>query len=443
MSTQPRIHGRYRVDERLGATRIATVYRAYDDKLNRPVLLNLMRSHLAEQRGIRDRFVSDSELRARNVHSALPEVYDSGNIEDRPFFITEFITGRTVRTRAPFTPQESLTYIKHIVAAVNACHQSNIPHPPISSHDFVVVSEGHVKWIENWQLSPSDVLIDLASYRAPERKDGDNETQQSAVFAIGVLLFEMLTGSRPFSGATPEEVSHQIQSIDIPPVTTILGNTCPPQVDELIMRCTARNPEYRIKDFEELLLIIEQTRRFLLVESGRLSKPLGNNNTDDDGADFYDGETTTMRAPWHKQLLSVLVTALAVVAVAAGGWFAWPFIQRSVGPIDTQALVSQIQAPFQQLSFDRLVMPPWLEQLFQGSETVQTLVVSGEGMLDVYSDPTSTSQVIGQITVGSSVDWIDGPQSADGAAWLRIRYQSTQGTIEGWAQQQRLVVAAP
>ena len=67
MSTQPRIHGRYRVDERLGATRIATVYRAYDDKLNRPVLLNLMRSHLAEQRGIRDRFVSDSELRARNV----------------------------------------------------------------------------------------------------------------------------------------------------------------------------------------------------------------------------------------------------------------------------------------------------------------------------------------------------------------------------------------
>lgn len=443
MSTQPRIHGRYRVDERLGATRIATVYRAYDDKLNRPVLLNLMRSHLAEQRGIRDRFVSDSELRARNVHSALPEVYDSGNIEDRPFFITEFITGRTLRTRAPFTPQESLTYIKHIVAAVNACYQSNIPHPPISSNDFVVVSEGHVKWIENWQLSPSDVLMDLASYRAPERKDNANETQQSAIFAIGVLLYEMLTGTRPFVGATPEDVSHQISSIDIPPVTIMLGNTCPPQVDELIMRCTARNPDYRIQDFEELLLIIEQTRRFLLVESGRLSKPLGNGavdpNTDET---FYDGETTTIRAPWHKQLLSVVITALLVVVIAAGGWFAWPMIQQNTGPIDTQAVIAQITAPFQQMSLD-MRMPTWLTDLFEGSDPAQLLLVSGEGMLDIYSEPTSNSQVIGQIAVGTQVEWIDGPQSADGTAWLHIRYQSEQGVREGWAQQQRLIVAAP
>jgi eukaryotic-like serine/threonine-protein kinase len=442
MSTQPRIHGRYRVDERLGATRIATVYRAYDDKLNRPVLLNLMRSHLAEQRGIRDRFVSDSELRARNVHSALPEVYDSGNIEDRPFFITEFITGRTVRTRAPFTPQESLTYIKHIVAAVNACYQSNIPHPPISSNDFVVVSEGHVKWIENWQLSPSDVLMDLASYRAPERKDNDNETQRSAIFAIGVLLFEMLTGTRPFTGTTPEEVSQKINSIDITPVTTILGNTCPPQVDELIMRCTVRNPEYRVQDFEELLIIIEQTRRFLLVESGRLSKPLDNTNGERD-TEFYEDETTVIRTPWHKQLLSVMMTAIIVVVLAAGAWFAWPIIQRSTGSSDTQSIIAQISAPFKQLSFDSFVMPPWLSDLFQSSTPAQMLMVSGDGMLDVYSDPTSSSQVIGQIAAGNQVEWIDGPQSADGQAWLRIRVQSDQGVIDGWAQQQRLIVASP
>ncbi|MEY3990188.1 MAG: hypothetical protein RI985_1269, partial [Chloroflexota bacterium] len=405
--------------------------------------LNLMRSHLAEQRGIRDRFVSDSELRARNVHSALPEVYDSGNIEDRPFFITEFITGRTVRTRAPFTPQESLTYIKHIVAAVNACYQSNIPHPPISSHDFVVVSEGHVKWIENWQLSPSEVLIDLASYRAPERKDNDNETPQSAVFAVGVLLFEMLTGARPFEGATPEEITHKIHTIDIPPVTTVLGNTCPPQVDELIMRCTVRNPEYRIQDFEELLILIEQTRRFLLVESGRLAKPSSHNTHNNDADEYNNDDTTVIRTPWHKQLLSVMITAIIVVVLAAGGWFAWPSIQRSVGPIDTQSIVAQISTPFQQLSLESFVVPPWLSDLFQGSEPAQLLVVSGDGMLDIYSEPTSNSQVISQIAVGSQVEWIDGPQSADGQAWLRIRYQSDQGTIDGWAQQQRLVVATP
>ena len=147
MTTQPRIHGRYRVDGRLGATRIATVYRVYDDKLHRPVLLNLMRNHLVEQRSLRERFIADSELRARNVHSALPEVYDSGVIEDRPFFITEFITGNTLRQMLPLSGLMALQYLKQIIGVVQACQQSKIPHPPISSNDFVVVSEGHVKWI--------------------------------------------------------------------------------------------------------------------------------------------------------------------------------------------------------------------------------------------------------------------------------------------------------
>ena len=218
MTTQPRIHGRYRVDERLGATRIATVYRAYDDKLNRPVLLNLMRSHLVEQRSLRERFISDSELRARNVHSALPEVYDSGTIENRPFFITEFITGQTMRARAPLSPLEALQYLRQIVGVVNACQQSHIPHPPISSNDFVVVSEGHVKLIENCTLTPNQSLIDIASYRAPERKEGMAETSTSAIYAIGVLFFEMMSGMRPFTSDTADEIAQLHQAR--PPVLT-------------------------------------------------------------------------------------------------------------------------------------------------------------------------------------------------------------------------------
>jgi hypothetical protein len=190
------------------------------------------------------------------------------------------------------------------------------------------------------------------------------------------------------------------------------------------------------------LLLIEQTRRVLLVESGRLSKPLGNTKNDDT-TDMYDDETTVIRTPWLKQLMSVMVTAVIVVALAVGGWFAWPYIEQNAGPIDTQAIVTQISAPFEQLSLDSIVMPPWLSNLFQGSEPAQMLVVSGDGMLDVYSDPTSSSQVIGQIAVGSQVEWLDGPQSADGQAWLRIRYQTEQGTIDGWAQQQRLIVGTP
>jgi serine/threonine-protein kinase len=320
MTAQPRIHGRYRVDERLGATRIATVYRAYDDKLNRPVLLNLMRSHLVDQRGIRERFISDSELRARNVHSALPEVYDSGTIEDRPFFITEFVTGKTLRARAPVTPIEALQYIRHIVAVIKACQESHIPHPPISSNDFVVISEGHVKWIENWTLTPNEVLIDIASYRSPERQQGSAETVESAIYAVGILLFEILGGFRPFSGTNADEILTQHESSDIPPVSAVVSAGCPPEIDDLIMRCTARNYRNRLNNLDELLELIEQARRDIVI-GGNGTGPLGDNQPPSATQTTPQaGTQPRKRRQRNRTLGRVLISLLVLGGLGAGGW---------------------------------------------------------------------------------------------------------------------------
>ncbi len=436
MTTQPRIHGRYRVDERLGATRIATVYRVYDDKLHRPVLLNLMRSHLVEQRGLRERFIADSELRARNVHSALPEVYDSGTIEDRPFFITEFITGQLLRLSLPLSPLIALQYLKQIIGVVHACQQSHIPHPPISSNDFVVVSEGHVKWIENWQLTPSEALIDIASYRAPERKEGSAETDQSIVYAIGVLLFEMVSGMRPFTYDTPEETAEAHATTDIPPVSTVMADRCPPQVEELIMRCTARNPAYRIQDCTELLDIVAQVRRELLIEA---NLPVNTTPIADGSNALTAPATYPSNRPqrnWKPIIMgSGILVAVIVVAVLFG--------PQLINGIRNGTLTSGISAPTGNMLPDKIIMPAWLDSLINGNQQndAQILIVNGDTKLALHSDPDEQSPVLVQIGAGSRVTWIDGPQTADGTAWMQVSYTNTIDniTITGWAPQQRLM----
>ena len=430
MTAQPRIHGRYRVDERLGATRIATVYRAYDDKLNRPVLLNLMRSHLVDQRGIRERFISDSELRARNVHSALPEVYDSGTIEDRPFFITEFVTGKTLRARAPVTPIEALQYIRHIVAVIKACQESHIPHPPISSNDFVVISEGHVKWIENWTLTPNEVLIDIASYRSPERQQGSAETVESAIYAVGILLFEILGGFRPFSGTNADEILTQHESSDIPPVSAVVSAGCPPEIDDLIMRCTARNYRNRLNNLDELLELIEQARRDIVI-GGNGTGPLGDNQPPSATQTTPQaGTQPRKRRQRNRTLGRVLISLLVLGGLGAGGWY-----YVSSQPAQSDGLLSGIS-----LRLPSISLPSWASELFSDSNgDMQTLLVGGDAALELYDEPASNGSVAGSIPAGARVEWVDGPQSADGTVWLKIRYTADMTIVEGWAPQKSLI----
>ncbi len=429
MTAQPRIHGRYRVDERLGATRIATVYRAYDDKLNRPVLLNLMRSHLVDQRGIRERFISDSELRARNVHSALPEVYDSGTIENRPFFITEFITGKTLRARAPVTPIEALQYIRHIVAVIKACQESHIPHPPISSNDFVVISEGHVKWIENWTLTPNEVLIDIASYRSPERQQGSAETVESAIYAVGILLFEILGGFRPFSGTNADEILTQHESSDIPPVSAVVSAGCPPEIDDLIMRCTARNPVTRLKNLDELLDLIEQARRDLVIGGNGTGQLTENASRSVEQSTPTNGASTRKHRSGNRTIGRIFIAIIVLTGLGGGGWY---YVKSQ--PDAGAAVLDRLQ-----LQIPSISMPSWLNTLIDvGGNETQYLSVNGDTILAVLNEPASNGAVVGEIPAGSRVEWLDGPQSADGDAWLKIRYTIDTTTVEGWAPQRRL-----
>ena len=244
----PLLHGRYRIEEQLGAGRLAVVYRAYDQRLQRQVLVHMLRKELLGQEALRQRFIQESHSNARRSHQSLLEIFDSGEIAGRPYMITEYVAGRTLRELGALSLEEALLYFRQLVGAVAVAQAAGVPHPPITSNNVILVEDGHVELLENWRTPAADAALEAACYRAPERTAGGPASTAAAVYALGLLLIEMLTGRRVVRGDDPRTVAQAHLSTQIPALSHIRPLLYSPALDELIQRATARDPAQRLAD---------------------------------------------------------------------------------------------------------------------------------------------------------------------------------------------------
>ncbi|HEX9439221.1 MAG TPA: protein kinase, partial [Roseiflexaceae bacterium] len=152
----PILHDRYRIEEQLGAGRLAVVYRAYDERLQRRVLVHMLRKELVGQEPLYQRFLREAHDGARRSHPSLLEVYDSGEVAGRPYMVTEYVAGRTLRELGTLSLEEALLYSRQVVGAVAVCQMAGVPHPPINSNNIILVEDGHVELVESWLTPPAD-----------------------------------------------------------------------------------------------------------------------------------------------------------------------------------------------------------------------------------------------------------------------------------------------
>lgn len=260
-ATEPLLFNRYRIHEQLGEGRLATVYRATDERLQRSVLVHLFRKNLVNQEALRKRFLDEASASARRSHSALLEVFDSGEAANRPFMVTEYAVGRPINALGMLSIEDALLYIRQVVGAVAACQKAGVPYPPISSSNVILVDEGRVKLVESWQTPLSSVVLDLMHYRAPERIQGQAPSPANAVYALGILLYEMITGKRPIEGSDPQEVAKAHLNTVIPPISAERPLLYLPSLDGLVARATARLPEQRWPDAAAFATALDELRR--------------------------------------------------------------------------------------------------------------------------------------------------------------------------------------
>jgi hypothetical protein len=267
----PLLHQRYRIISRLGQSRLAVVYRARDERLQRNVLVHLLRQELLERDTLRRRFLEEAQRGAQRSHHGLLEVFDTGDVAARPYMVTEDIEGQPLADSIPLPTPQALSVLRTVVGAIALAQSQGAPHPPVSSRNVWLLEDGRAVVLENWLLTSAEAALDLAHYRAPERVRGGPPSGSTTVYGLGVLSWETITGQRPFTGATPDEIATRQMREPLPLLSDINQRLFVPGLDRVIAGAAAVDPAHRYPapvDFGRALdLFVDQAT----AQTGRLA----------------------------------------------------------------------------------------------------------------------------------------------------------------------------
>ncbi|MFG2634125.1 protein kinase [Streptomyces sp. NPDC048362] len=266
--------GRYRLTHRLGRGGMAEVFAAEDVRLGRTVAVKLLRADLAEDPVSKARFTREAQSVAGLNHHAIVAVYDSGEDyvggQSVPYIVMELVEGRTIRdllmnAEAP-GPEQALIIVSGVLEALAYSHQHGIVHRDIKPANVIITSSGAVKVMDfgiaralhgaSTTMTQTGMVMGTPQYLSPEQALGKAVDHRSDLYATGCLLYELLSLRPPFTGETPLSVVYQhVQDIPTPP--SAVSDGCPPELDGLVMRSLAKEPDDRFQTAEEMRGLVQ------------------------------------------------------------------------------------------------------------------------------------------------------------------------------------------
>ena len=253
---------------------MATVYEATDLRLDRPVAIKVMPDVLADNEEFSQRFVREARAAARLTHPNVVAVYDQGDDNGTLFLAMEYVAGRltlrdVVREDAPLPPARALALFEEILKAIAAAHESGIIHRDVKPENVLIDARGRVKVADfglaraissaTTATATGGVLMGTVSYLAPELVTEGRSDARSDVYALGVLLYELLTGAKPHHGDSPIQVAYKHVHEDVPPPSRLVVDI-PPYLDALIARATSRQRDLRPADAHVMLQQLKRVR---------------------------------------------------------------------------------------------------------------------------------------------------------------------------------------
>ncbi|NUV66867.1 MULTISPECIES: protein kinase [unclassified Streptomyces] len=277
--------GRYRMTHRLGRGGMAEVYAAEDVRLGRTVAVKLLRSDLAEDPVSKARFTREAQSVAGLNHHAIVAVYDSGEDvvggQTVPYIVMELVEGRTIRdllltAEAP-PPEQALIIVSGVLEALAYSHQHGIVHRDIKPANVIITDSGAVKVMDfgiaralhgaQSTMTQTGMVMGTPQYLSPEQALGKAVDHRSDLYATGCLLYELLALRPPFTGETPLSVVYQhVQDIPVPP--SEVSDVVPPELDGMVMRSLAKDPDDRFQSAEEMRGLVQYSLQMLQVQGG-------------------------------------------------------------------------------------------------------------------------------------------------------------------------------
>ncbi|ORA13987.1 serine/threonine protein kinase [Mycobacterium angelicum] len=257
------LDGRYLIQSKIASGGTSTVYRGLDVRLDRPVALKVMDARYAGDQQFLTRFQLEARTVARLKNPGLVAVYDQGLDARHPFLVMELIEGGTLREllleRGPMPPHAVAAVLRPVLGGLAAAHRAGLVHRDVKPENVLISDDGEVK-IADFGLvravaaagiTSTSVILGTAAYLSPEQVRDGNAGPRSDVYSTGILTYELLTGSTPFTGDTALSIAYQRLDHDVPPASDLIDGV-PTQFDEFVACATARDPAQRYADAIEM-----------------------------------------------------------------------------------------------------------------------------------------------------------------------------------------------
>jgi serine/threonine-protein kinase len=372
-ATPTRVGGRYVLRGELGRGGMATVHRAVDEVLEREVAVKLLHAHLASDPAFLDRFRREARAAAALAHPNVVAVHDWGEAEDGAYLVLQLIEGpslrEVLRRHGRLRPEQALGVLAPAAAGLGSAHRAGLVHRDVKPENLLLGDDGQVH-VTDFGLARAaasatstfgaDVLVGSPHYLSPEAVRGEPLDPRADVYALGVTLFECLTGRPPFEGESPFATAVAHTSRRVPPPSDVVDGI-PEELDALVVAATAHAPDERPDDgaeFARLLALAVPTGMAPLdlhdvagdtvvtrrpdVAGGTMSLrteadttvvgrggPPPAPPTDTDEVEDDEQDVAPRSRGW---LVALLVVAL-LAASAAGGYLVWDRVLAPVTPI--------------------------------------------------------------------------------------------------------------
>ena len=270
------IDGRYEIHDLLARGGMATVYTALDTRLDRIVAVKVMHSHLAQDEEFVSRFIREAKAAASLTHPNVIAVHDQGWHQGGPpavFLVMEYVEGPTLRDilreRGKMSVDGALDILEEILAGIGAAHRAGIVHRDIKPENVILADDGRIKVADfglarelssgSTLTADAGLVMGSISYLSPEQVERGVADARSDVYASGIILFELLTGKKPFEGESAIQVAYKHVNDDVPLPSSLSANV-PPAVDALVRRATARDADMRPRDASIFLREVKSVR---------------------------------------------------------------------------------------------------------------------------------------------------------------------------------------
>jgi len=282
------LDGRYLVESQIARGGMATVYHARDIRLDRTIALKIAHPELARDQDFVARFISEARSVAKLSSPNVVAVFDQGSASDLHYIAMEYVPGPTLRdllaARGRLNPREALDIIERVLAGLAAAHDAGIIHRDVKPENVLLGSGTSVK-VADFGLARAaaavgstrtGLLIGTAAYLAPEQVASNTSDKRTDVYAAGVMLFEMLTGTQPHTGESPLDVAYKHVNSVVPVPSSVVPDL-PTALDTLVALGTSRDPDLRPPDARHYMRAITEVRRGKPVPGQPAQRP------DDDG----------------------------------------------------------------------------------------------------------------------------------------------------------------